>query len=251
MTMRNLLLASALFAVTSPAFAQQSAQPTSAQAQANAPQNQRGQGQFERADLNNDSVITREEVRIARTAAFTRLDTNRDGFLERAEMRAGRAEAGRRQGGRGQDGRGQGGPGDMLRTADANNDGNVTQAEFNTAWASMAAKNAAKMEQRRAGAFERFDTNCDGTITRTEADAARPRKMDQSNSQPNGQRRQAGRVNPDTNSDQKISLAEWLARPDPLFQRADANNDGRVTREEAAATMRQGRGEGGRRGRAW
>ena len=69
-------------------------------------------------------------------------------------------------------------------------------------------------------------------------------------------RREAGaraknRPNPDTNNDQRVSLAEWLARPDPLFERGDANNDGRVTREEAAATMRQGRVTIGSSKRPW
>ena len=54
------------------------------------------------------------------------------------------------------------------------------------------------------------------------------------------------RLNLDTNNDQRVSLGEWLARPNPLFERGDANKDGRVTREEAAAIVRQGRGEGGR-----
>ena len=57
--------------------------------------------------------------------------------------------------------------------------------------------------------------------------------------------------NPDTNNDQKVSLAEWLARPDPLFERGDTNNDGRITREEAAAFMRQAREQRPNTRRPW
>lgn len=199
------------------------------------------QGPFERADANKDGVITRDEVRIARTAAFTRLDANRDGFLERAEIRKGRGEGG--PGGRDKMGKSHGGGdhGDMFGEADANKDGNVSQAEFNAMGTRMHAQRMAQHETRHKERFARLDTNRDGNITQAEAQAARAAMG-------------AGRpprVDADTNKDKKISLAEWLARPDPLFERADANKDGQVTRAEAATTMREGRGHKGRPGRGW
>jgi Ca2+-binding EF-hand superfamily protein len=244
MSMKTLLMVTAFFAITSPAFAQQGQAP--AQGQRPSP--------FERADANNDSVITLEEVRAARTAAFTRLDVNRDGFLVREEMPPppnGRRGGGpddmqgvpsgdRKMGHR----MGHQGGGEMLGRADTNGDGNVTKAEFDAAVASAQQSSASAKQGRRDAMFNRLDTNRDGTITRAEADAIRPQMQ--------GRPHNAGqRPNPDTNNDQKVSLLEWLARPDPLFERGDTNKDGRVTREEAAAFMRDMRSEGGRRQRPW
>jgi hypothetical protein len=256
MAMKTLLLSATLLALSSPVLAQQSAMP----GQPPMPQQGQRQSPFDRADANRDAVITREEVRVARTAAFTRLDTNRDGFLVQAEMHAGRPQM---EQGPGHAGRAMGGHGgDMLARADANSDGNVTRAEFDSAIASAQSGIADRQKQRRQSVFDRLDANKDGTITRAEAEAARGQMPPRPPQDPEGMgpqgdaagsspRGEARRPNPDTNNDQKVSLAEWLARPDPLFDRGDANKDGRVTREEAAAIVRQGRGQPGRPGRPW
>ena len=246
MTHKSALVAIILFFTASPALAQQTQMPPLDQAQA---QNQ-GQSQrispFERADANKDGVITREEVRVARGATFARLDTNRDGFLVREEMPPPQSRrADRKMGDRGGS--------NMLGRADANSDGTVTKAEFDAAWARAQTASAVARDARREIMFGRLDSNRDGTVTRAEAEAARavmPSRRPE-NGQPPTPRSPDGRPNPDTNNDQKISLVEWLARPDPLFERGDANKDGRVTREEAAAIVRAERGEGGRRPRPW
>ncbi|MBL4790668.1 MAG: hypothetical protein JKY60_17020 [Kordiimonadaceae bacterium] len=51
----------------------------------------------------------------------------------------------------------------------------------------------------------------------------------------------------DKDGDEKVSLAEFAKKPTHMFKRADANGDGSVTSEEAAAAkMRRGhRGKGG------
>jgi Ca2+-binding EF-hand superfamily protein len=224
---KSLLIAIVLCGAASPALAQQSQMPNSAQTGS---QNQRI-GPFERTDANKDGVITREEVRAGRTQAFSRLDANRDGFLVREEMPKRREM---RQGPKG--------GGDLMARADSNGDGIVTKIELDAATAVMQTEFAASMNSRRDEMFKRMDTNRDGTITRVEVEAMRAGKDGQKN---------GPRPNPDTNNDSKISLDEWLARPDPLFERADANKDGKVTREEAAAVVRQGRGDGGRPGRPW
>lgn len=92
-------------------------------------------------DANNDGVITREEFLAGPTQMFERLDANRDGRLT-AEERPPRGERhgwghGRHHGG-------------GMRGADANRDGNVTQAEFQAHGAQM---------------FARMDANSDGRIT--------------------------------------------------------------------------------------
>jgi Ca2+-binding EF-hand superfamily protein len=258
MLKKPLLIATFLCAVAGPAFAQTGSQPS----QMPAPQSQQGQRQspFERLDRNTDGVITIEEVRTARTEAFTRLDANRDGFLVREEMPTrNMAQSGDgprempKAPGSDRKMKHQGG-GELLSRADTNNDGNVTRAEYNAAWAVQVAAVANQGEQRREAMFVRLDTNRDNAISRAEADAARAQMQERR--PPRGQDDADGRQrppmqSPDTNNDQKVSLTEWLARPDPLFERGDANKDGRLTREEAAAVVRQGRGEGNRNGRPW
>lgn len=239
MSLKTTLLTSVLLAAASPALAQQAPMPD-----AMAQQGQR-QSPFDRMDANQDGVITLEEVRIARTAAFTRADANRDGFLigteipnPRMERRGERGEGPGRQGHQG---------GEMLARADVNNDGNVTRAEFDAAMSANATAKAGKAQERGAMLFARIDANNDGTITRAEAESARGQMPPRPPQGPNA----IGRPPLDTNNDQKVSLAEWLAVPNPLFDRGDANKDGRVTREEAAAIVRQGRGQDGRPGRPW
>lgn len=246
MAKTTLLIATFLCALTSPALAQQA--PTQqAPTQQQMPAGQQGQRQspFERADANSDGVITRDEVRTARTEAFNRLDANRDSFLVREEMRQRHMEP--RQNGISDGGHRMKKKSGayLLGRADANNDGSITRAEFVAASNALQQANASAMTAQREQIFARLDTNRDGTITRAEMDAGRDQVREgrpaqgQNGAGPMGQATRPN--NPDTNNDQKVSLAEWLARPDPLFDRGDANNDGRVTREEAAAIVRQGR----------
>ena len=133
-------------------------------------------------DADSDGRLT-EADRAARMAQrhdarFARLDTDGNGQLSRAEFSA-RADGeggpqARREGRRGGhaavarvrgEGRGEGMHGGMmggraaLRTADADSDGAVTQAEFTTA---MLAR------------FDAADANRDGTLTSEERRAARP-----------------------------------------------------------------------------
>jgi Ca2+-binding EF-hand superfamily protein len=101
------------------------------------------------ADANNDGNITRDEFLARPIEHFDRLDANDDGVISAAERpqrpeRGDRAGRGARAGHRG---------------LDANNDGQISRAEF----AAMG-----------AGMFDRLDANGDGRVTREEAQAARP-----------------------------------------------------------------------------
>jgi Ca2+-binding EF-hand superfamily protein len=266
MLKKTLLIATILGACASPVLAQQS--PAPGQMPPTQQQNQR-QSPFDRADANKDGVITLEEVRTARTAAFTRLDVNRDGFLVREEMPP--PPEGRRGGERPMERLSEvreklktrvSGGRVNLSDADTNKDGTITRAEFDAAWTAREATQAAEATARRGRMFAFLDTSGDGVISREEVAAAPGRSSVmherrapmQGGVGPTGEPmagQQGARPNPDTNNDGKVSLTEWLARPDPLFERGDANKDGRVTREEAAAVVREGRGEGGRNGRPW
>lgn len=165
------------------------------------------------ADANNDGVVTRAEFDAAREARFAQQDANNDGQLTREEMREGRGrgEHGGRHGGRGW---GRGG-GMHLAGADANNDGNITRDEFLA---------------RPIQMFDRLDANHDGVIAQTE----RPQR---------GERGARGeRPDFDANNDRQFSRSEFAAMGEGMFERLDANNDGRVTREEADAVRPHRRG---------
>jgi hypothetical protein len=164
------------------------------------------------SDANNDGVVTRAEFDAGRTAQFTRLDTNNDGQLTREEQRAGRGERGGPGGHRGGNHHRGGPPGDMMG-ADANHDGNITRDEFLA---------------RPIEMFNRLDANHDGIIQASE----RPQRPERGE-RPGGEGHE--RVNPDANGDHQLSRAEWTTMGASLFDRLDANHDGRVTREEADA----------------
>lgn len=175
---------------------------------------------FFAADTNNDGAITRAEFDAAHAARFTQQDANRDGQLARDEMHRGR-------GGRG--GHHRGGGMHHLTSADANNDGAITRDEFL----------ARPLEH-----FGRLDTNNDGVISASERPAPRER-----GERREGQRRE--RHNPDANGDRQISPAEFASMGGAMFERMDANNDERITREEAQAAHEhrgRGRGRGGDHG---
>lgn len=153
------------------------------------------------ADANNDGVVTRQEFDAGRDAMFARMDANSDGALARGEGREGRHH-GRRGGGHG-----------GMQGADANNDGNITRDEFLA---------------RPVAMFDRMDANDDGVISTAE----RPQRRER----PEGERAERrDRPNPDTDGNGSISRAEFAAMGASMFDRLDANNDNRVTREEAQA----------------
>jgi Ca2+-binding EF-hand superfamily protein len=150
-----------------------------------------------------DGTQTRAEaVNRARTM-FSRVDANRDGFINMAEAQALRGQV---RGSRAQ--RGQ-------RSADP---------------------------ARRAQAFERLDANRDNMISRDEwarADALREqRRADGQRGGMRGHRMaMRGRMGAmlraaDANRDQRISLQEAEAAALQRFDRLDLNRDGRITRDE-------------------
>ena len=141
---------------------------------------------FARMDTNRDGFIVGDEMQAMRAqrmgkrmamrgansgghrdpaAAFDRLDTNRDNMVSREEFAAGRAARAEHRAERGAM-RGQRmamrGHGEMLRRADADNDGRVSLAE---------AQNAALQR------FDRTDLNRDGRITPEERQQLRQQRM--------------------------------------------------------------------------
>jgi Ca2+-binding EF-hand superfamily protein len=164
-------------------------------------------GFFMRADANNDGVVTRQEFEASRSAGFARLDANHDGQLSRDEFRAGRRWGGHAGADRFH------GRGDRMARLDANHDGAISRAEFLT-----------PVNAR----FDRLDGDHDGVISPQERQAM-------PGTHPRFVGRAGGRPNLDTNGDGAVARAEWDAATAAMFERMDANRDGRVTREEAEA----------------
>jgi Ca2+-binding EF-hand superfamily protein len=96
---------------------------------------------------------------------------------------------------------------------DANSDGAVTRQEFDAG---------------RAASFAQLDSNNDGQLTREEMRAQRGER---------GQRRGGHRgmhhlASADANNDGNITREEFLARPNAMFDRMDANDDGVIAASE-------------------
>ena len=183
-----------------------------AQAQ-NGPEDRGGHHGLFESDSNNDGVLTQSEFDAGRDAVFARLDADNNGQLSREEMHAQRGEhRGRRGGHRG------GRPGGGFEGADANNDGNITRDEFLA---------------RPIQMFERLDANHDGVISASER-PQRPERGERRTDDGPGHER-GDRPNPDADGNGAISRAEFTAMGAGMFDHLDANNDGRVTREEAQA----------------
>jgi hypothetical protein len=121
---------------------------------------------FDRVDSNKDGFIDRDESRAARLALFERLDANKDGRLTPDELSAGRQ------------GRGQG---PKRQSGDVNAQTEATPP--------APPSTAGGPRQARGGRmFERLDSDKDGAISR----------------------------------------AEWLAADEARFARCDANKDGKL-----------------------
>lgn len=113
---------------------------------------------------------------------------------------------------------------ERMMEADANRDGKVTRDEL-ISW--------------RSANFARFDRNQDGQLASD--DIPMFLRSSAIGSQLTGMIRQF-----DGNGDGRLARAEFVNGPTPLFDLADANHDGVVTKAEADAAAAQLRASGSR-----
>ena len=184
--MKKLLIGGAVLALAVPALAQV--------AQAPAPQMQHGM-----------KVQTRAEVQAKVAEHFARVDTNRDGFVTKAEADAAMQAFRGKRGEKRAEWRGQ-----AFERLDTNRDGSITRAEWDAAQAQRQQRVAAR------------DQNGDG---RPDAKGF-------------GHRGMMGGFGghmfemADTNRDGRVSLQEAQAAALQHFDTVDSNRDGRITPEE-------------------
>lgn len=108
----------------------------------------------------------------------------------------------------------------QVQQMDANNDGTVSQSEFNNYW-----------QQK----FRTADTNNDGKLSKQECKTAvRNMKGTVATTKFDRMWNQA-----DTNRDGYLSQQEDLAYHDKMFNKADSNNDGRLTKAEIRTAIQK------------
>jgi hypothetical protein len=171
-----------------------------------------------RADTNGDGAISRAELTSSLDARFARMDVNGDGQLSKADRDAKKAE--------------------RFAKMDSNGDGELTQAEM------TAARDARKAER-----FARADTDGNGKLSQAEAQAKQGKRGGKGMRGKRGGRGGMGMMRAaDTNGDQMISKAEFTAAALARFDKADANKDGKITKEERQAARKAHKGERNKRG---
>lgn len=222
---------------------------------------------FSQMDKDGDGKLSKEEMPERMQQGMERLDTNKDGFVDKAEIeqmmerfREGRPGG---PGARGEgrpgspEGRRPGGPGgmpsfdDMFNRLDANGDGKITKDEA---------------RERMKEQFDKVDANSDGGIDKDEmrkaAEQMRGGRPGGPEGRPGpggpegrrgpggpggeGQRGPGGLMRLDTDGDGKISKEEAPERMRENFERFDANGDGFIDQSDMEKMMERFR-EGGRR----
>lgn len=145
-------------------------------------------------DSDGDGVVTRAEAQAHAAAMFAKMDVNSDGQIDQTDRDLRRQEMRSK----------------MFAKLDADNDGSISRDEFM--------------------AFERPGKHRHGMDGATEDGPGKHHRW-------GGKGHRGGKMMKmaDTNNDGKISQAEFIAAADKRFTAIDADNDGRITKEERQA----------------
>lgn len=119
-------------------------------AEARGPRGGGGARMLQRADANNDGIITREEFRAQAAAAFDRLDANKDGTIDATERQQWRDQRGERRGG-------------GMARREGKHGGTVTRADY---------------QARALARFDRLDLNRDGRLDPAERQQHRQQRAE-------------------------------------------------------------------------
>jgi hypothetical protein len=170
-----------------------------------------------------EQILTRGEVQAKVTRLFAKLDSNRDGFVTKAEAEAMKAQRMEKRADKRAERRST-----RFGRIDANHDGSISQAEF--------AEKQARHQQRVASSDHDGDGKPDRAMRR-------------------GGHGMGGGFGghmfamADANHDARLSMQEATAAALQHFDMADANRDGRVTREERRQMRQQMRAAHARKAR--
>lgn len=134
----------------------------------------------------------------------------------------------------------------MFARVDQDRDGAITATERQAIAGQMRQQRTARMANRSERMFERIDTNKDRMISQAEwagAQAQRAQRMAERGQRMGQQVRQragGGMLRAaDANNDQRVTLQEAEAAALRRFDRVDANRDGQITREERRQVRQQ------------
>jgi Ca2+-binding EF-hand superfamily protein len=131
-------------------------------------------------------TATRTDVQAHVSRFFSRVDTNKDGFVNKAEIDALQAQREDKTRTRGEKRADRSGPGNMFDRLDANKDGVISRTEFDAAPPHAGTRHAG-MHRGVERMFEKADVNKDGRVSLAEAQQTALQHFDQADLNHDGQ----------------------------------------------------------------
>lgn len=184
---------------------------------------------FEQTDTNGDGYVSKDEMQAASEKRFAGADADGDGVLTKDEMAAVHGKM--RTGGNHR----RGDPAERFAAADADGDGKLTLDEMKAAAAARMAEHGkdGDMSGRHADRMEKFfaaaDKDGDGALTQDEMQGARENmktRMGNHEGKHGDRGGRFGRI--DTDGDGQVTKAEFAVGSEKMFERLDANGDGKI-----------------------
>jgi len=195
-----------------------------------------------KADLDQDGQVTQTEFMTAATTRFVNTDTNADGVLTKDEMKAARTAKREERAAWKFDG------------LDANADGVISKDEYDAKRAERSEKMKARLDVNNDGVVDEADREAmkaKREAKKAERAARRAEREANGETRAKGEKRGGKRArmrgpNPDANGDGVVTRAEYEASTLAMFERLDKNSDGVLTKGEGRKRGRKGKRGGGR-----